>query len=363
MRSTLYYVWFAELSIAHRTKNALLDDAGGIEEVYLLDKERLHTIPYLTSKDKDALLEKSTKKAEAVLELCTKKRVEILTRDSALYPERLLEMPDAPMVLYCKGALPKLEETTVITVVGTRKASAYGCKMAKTIASDLAEAGVLVVSGMAEGIDGAANDGALRGGTATVAVLASGVDIIYPSFHRKLYERILADGVLLSEYPPEVKTSPLQFPVRNRIMAALCDGMLVVNAPKKSGALISARRALEYGKDLFVVPGNADLFDHVGSNTLIKEGAQCVTSASDILSYYNLSYDKTTVAVKAKPKAALQPNLTEEEQSVFTLIEDGMSTDELLELSPLPTGQTMGILTVLEVKGVVRVDKRLLYVI
>ena len=363
MRSTLYYVWFSGLSLMHRTKNLLLDEIGSIEEVYLLDEKRLSQIPYLTRKDKDALLYKSTDEAARILDLCSKKGVGVFTKDSPQYPERLQELPDAPMVLYYKGDFPTLTDTPVVTIVGTRRASAYGVKMASTIAHDLAAADILVVSGMAEGIDGAANDGALRGGGRTIAVLASGVDIIYPLSNRKLYDRILAKGVLLSEYPPEVKATPAQFPLRNRIMAALCDGVLVINTPKKSGALITASYALSYGKDLFAVPGNANLVDHVGSNELLKEGANFVTSASDILEYYNLSYDKNIVTAQKEAPRKTVSDLTEEEQAVLALIKDGMSTDELEEASSLPTSQTMSILTMLEIKGIVRLDKRQLYLL
>lgn len=221
------------------------------------------------------------READAVRETCARSGIAILTCLSPDYPAALREIPDAPIVLYRAGA-PWREEPGV-AVVGSRAPSGPGREFAGILAGDLAAAELVVVSGMARGIDGAAHRGALRAGGGTVAVLGCGVDVAYPPEHAELRKEILARGAVYSEYPPGAPPLPHRFPARNRIVSGLCRGVVVAEAPERSGALITARMALEQGREVMAVPGNPWFPHTAGSNRLLREGAAPVCSASDVL--------------------------------------------------------------------------------
>ena len=221
-------------------------------------------------------------KADEEIAKATGNNVEIVSILDSRYPEELKTIYDAPMVLYVKGVLP-VKGVPAVSIVGSRKASIYGIRMAKNIAAGLSKAGVIVVSGMALGIDSAAHEGALSEDGATIAVLGGGLSRIYPPQNRKMADRIAKKGAILSEYPMEMSPKPEYFPMRNRIISGLSRAVLVVEAGEKSGALITADSALEQGRDVFAVPGNADSERSYGTNTLLKQGAKLVTSALDIL--------------------------------------------------------------------------------
>lgn len=205
------------------------------------------------------------------------------TIDEEKFPESLKKIPNFPKELYHQGTLPSNEEVCV-TVVGTRKASPLGIEAAGEIARDLSEAGITVVSGLALGIDGAVHRGVLRAGGRTVAVLACGLDRIYPDAHKGLSESILKyGGALISEYPPGTAPLPEQFLARNRIVSGLSLGVVIIEAPFRSGAVSTAHHALEQGKEVFVVPGPARHANYLGSHKLIRDGARLVASARDIM--------------------------------------------------------------------------------
>ncbi len=204
------------------------------------------------------------------------------------YPELLKEIYDPPQTLYVNGQL-KAKEKYPLAVVGTRKVSLYGQKTTRSLVKTLAQAGFTIISGLALGVDGIAHQTTLDVGGRTIAVLGSSLDIIYPSSHQQLAQKIIeSNGVIVSEYEPKTRPSKWTFPARNRIVAGLSLGTLVIEAPKKSGALITARFALEQGREVFAVPGSVYNKNSDGCNLLIKMGAKPVTKPEDILESFNL---------------------------------------------------------------------------
>jgi len=220
------------------------------------------------------------RRAEAVREACDRLGIEILPWGASDYPVALREIPGAPVVLYRAGMAWAGSEA--VAVVGSRAPTGPGREFARILSGDLAAAGWTVVSGMARGIDAAAHKGALHSGGTTVAVLGCGVDVAYPREHAELREEILGKGAIFSEYPPGSLPLPHRFPERNRIVSGLSRGVIVVEAPERSGALITARVALEQGRDVMVVPGNPWFAHTAGSNRLLREGATPVCSAADV---------------------------------------------------------------------------------
>ncbi|MEW6719071.1 MAG: DNA-processing protein DprA [Thermodesulfobacteriota bacterium] len=220
------------------------------------------------------------KEADDVRESCARAGISILSWLSAEYPAALREIPDAPLILYRAGA--PWEDAAGIAVVGSRAPTGPGREFARILAGDLAAAGFVVVSGMARGIDGAAHRGALQAGAATVAVLGCGPDVAYPPEHAGLREEIAAGGAVYSEYPPGTPPLPRRFPARNRIVSGLCRAVVVAEAPERSGALITARLALEQGREVLAVPGNPWYPQTAGSNRLLKDGAVPACSAADV---------------------------------------------------------------------------------
>ncbi len=205
------------------------------------------------------------------------------------YPGLLKEIYDPPQTLYVNGPL-KVKEKYPLAVVGTRKVSLYGQKITRSLVKALAKAGFTIISGLALGVDGIAHQAALDVGGKTIAVLGSGLDIIYPSSHQQLAKNIIkSNGVIVSEYEPKTRPSKWTFPARNRIVAGMSLGTLVIEAPKKSGALITARFALEQGREVFAVPGSVYNENSAGCNLLIKMGAKPVTKPEDILEAFNLN--------------------------------------------------------------------------
>ena len=222
----------------------------------------------------------------------TANNIGILTYSDEFYPSRLKTLKDPPCVLYYKGTLPDFDNRVCIAVVGTRKMSEYGKRAAFKIAYELASAEGVVVSGMALGIDSVAACGAICGKGKTVAVLGCGIDIVYPPQHTRLMNIIEENGVVITEFAPGTRPLGTNFPIRNRIISGLCQGTLIVEADEHSGAMITARCALMQGRDIYALPGNIDESNAQGTNSLIRDGANAILEARDILENYNLIYGK-----------------------------------------------------------------------
>ena len=296
-----YWLWLAERpGLSIREKLALLEYFHDPEDIYFA-KQYPDSI---SDQGKAALQDKNLGEAKRILAQCRRKKITVITWQDAAYPERLKNIYDPPIVLYCKGELAQLDALPVIGVVGTRKASAYGLNIAKKLSSEIAQCGAVVVSGMAMGVDAMATCGALETAGYAVGVLGCGVDRVYPACNLELFRRMERNGCLLSEYPPGTKPDKWNFPRRNRIISGLSCGVLVVEAPVKSGSLITARQALEQGRDVFVVPGNIDVATFAGSNHLLREGGTAVSSGWDVVGEYKMIYPH---AVKKQSEKSCLP--------------------------------------------------------
>ena len=291
-----------------------------------------------------------------VVELCWKKGITILIRADARYPKRLREIIDPPPVLYVRGTLEP-QDALAISVVGTRGISYYGRKQTERLAGELARAGFTVISGLAAGIDGAAHEAALVAGGRTLAVLGSGVLEIFPSQHQKLAERIIGRGALLSEFHPLAAPLRGNFPQRNRIVSGLSLGVLVVESPRRSGSLITARLAMEQNREVFAVPGPIDVENSRGCHQLIRDGAKLVETVEDILEELGPlplpvpSHEKSPGEVRHP----VEMTLNEREKQVLALIETTpIAIDLLIERSGLAASQLLAVVSVLEVKRLVR---------
>lgn len=260
----------------------------------------------------ERLASKSTDEAEAIWAQCRNEGIKLLTPLHKAYPKRLFEITRKPLLLYCRGILPALDNYACIAAVGTRDMTEYGRNNAYTLSFDMAKVGAVIVSGMARGIDGVCHRGALDAGGFTVAVLGCGIDRIYPAEHKPLYEEIAKNGLILTEYKPGTPPEGRNFPVRNRIISGLSDGTLVLECSEQSGAMLTARHALAQGRDLFALPGKVGEKNSAGVNKLIADGARIVTSAVDILSAYAEKYP-LTLQLANLPK----PGVTDRRRRAF----------------------------------------------
>lgn len=259
------------------------------------------------------------------------------------YPPLLRNIPDPPIVLYKKGNLEI--GTNNLAVVGSRKATFEGISLAEKIGETLSSTGITVVSGLARGIDAAAHRGALKEKGKTAAILGCGIDICYPPENRQLFNTIGEEGLLLTEYAPGEKPLSFHFPERNRIIAGLSKSILVIEASRKSGSLITARLGLEYGREVMAVPGSIFREEYRGANALIKQGAKLVENINDILS---------TTLPDYKPEESKPVSLSPDEEKIFSYIDfEKVHIDVIIEKSGMKAKEVMAILTKLEMKDVI----------
>ena len=368
-----YWVWLSELKgLRNQTRLALLRRFGDPESIFYADADELLLTDGVERSQLKLLENHDLAPADRILADCQRLDIRLLTLSDAAYPGRLKNIYDPPVLLYCKGRLPLLDDLLCVAVVGTRDCTPYGVACAEKLGFGLASGGAAVVSGLAKGIDAAAIRGALRAGGVTVGVVGNGLDVYYPYESRYLYEDVASAGILLSEYPPGTEPASGHFPVRNRIISGLSLAALVVEAPEKSGALITAATALEQGRDVFAVPGPIDAPASVGCNCLIRDGAGLVSDASDILREYegrfvlNLKESReqpetlgyqARMAPEPKPVAPTlslrhsDAELTDDQIAVLKALSDTepMQVDDLTELVEIPTRRLLSALTVLEI--------------
>ena len=407
----LHWIWLATRpGMNDRIKAEVLRQFGDPEDAYYADPGAYAAVDGMTEEAAALLRDKDLKDAKAILEDCENQNIGILTFQDALYPNRLKNIADPPLVLYYKGKLPEFDALPVIAVVGTREATPYGLKTAKNLGAQIARCGGLVLSGLANGIDTMAMRGALSAGKAVVGLMGCGVDVVYPANNRSLLLDTQRYGCLLSEFPPGTPPYKWNFPKRNRVISGLSCGVVVVEAPKRSGALITASQAAEQGRDVFVIPGNVDVAACAGSNALLRDGAIAVSTGWDILSEYvalfpdqirkdglpslQTLYPDEESAIRAaerpaekvaqksrhlknkdaeKPEADKKaidnepkslysekidiedPSLTGDERTILALLRDGERlVDDVIAESGLTSGTTLSTLTLLEVKGLIR---------
>ncbi|MDP2683321.1 MAG: DNA-processing protein DprA [Deltaproteobacteria bacterium] len=346
--------------VGNVTYKTLIDEFHDPETVFEAPLKRLEEIPGIGKKTAANI--KSFKEwdwVEKEISLIEKQDVVFLTLRHSDFPKALLSIPDPPPYLYVKGTICKKDENA-IAVVGTRIPTQYGISAAEGISRELAGSGITIVSGMARGIDTAAHRGALAANGRTIAVLGSGIDVIYPSDNKKLYEQIISNGAVVSEFP--IGMSPLaeNFPQRNRIISGLVKGVLVVEASEKSGSLITAGLALDYGRDVFALPGNITSFKSKGANKLIKQGAKLVEDARDILEELSISGTGMTGAglkpVPAVPDSLrkIQADLSSEEEKIMSLLDEPSFIDTIIQRTGLPTQKVSALLLDMELKGLVQ---------
>lgn len=374
-----YWLWLTELTgLTNQTRLALLRHFPSPEDVYYADPEEVLLTEGITRQQAALLKNKDLSTADRILADCQRLNIRILTLQDAAYPGRLKNIYDPPCLLYVQGRLPVFDEEVAVAVVGTRDCTPYGVACAEKLGYGLTRGGAVVVTGLAKGIDAAATRGALRAGGVTAAVVGNGLDVLYPPESRYLYEDVAAAGAILSEYPPGTEPAGWHFPVRNRILSGLCLATLVVEAPERSGALITAGTALEQGREVFAVPGPIDAPTSVGCNRLIRDGGGLVSEAWDLLQEYEARFpDKlrpeesrhqpSILGYQARQKTEPRPvppsvslthndlSLTDDQITLLKALpeEEPMLVDDLIELTEIPTRRVLSALTVLEIEHLV----------
>lgn len=395
----IHWIWLASRpSMNDRQKLLVLEAFSDPEDAFRGEIAEYTKIEGLTEEAVSALLDKDLEQAQKILCQCVDKQIQICTYQDEKYPYRLRHIPDPPLVLYYRGQLPDTAKVPVIAAVGTRKASAYGRMVAQRMGFQIVRCGGMLVSGVADGNDAMAMQGALLAGGTVVGVLGCGVDVIYPKSNRRLYADIVERGCLISEFPPETPPYRWNFPQRNRIMSGMSDGVVVVEAPKISGTLKTAKLAGDQGRDLFVVPGNIDMPTFEGSNHLLREGATVARDGWDVVGEYASRYPgvvnplgaatepemsgqtllkvaqasvspaKTTrrdrkSAEKPVDKDVRQPysvikevlpKLSQEQRQIVEFLTQERHVDEIIAGLGLPAAKVSAELTLLEIKGIIK---------
>ena len=349
------WLWLStKAGLSSNSVAALLRRFHTPEGILGASEAQLDCVHPLSENAKAALLDHSMAPVDRILDECARRNINILTLQDSAYPYRLKNIFAPPPVLYILGRLPEVDELAAIGVVGTRRCTGQGIETCERISWETAKGGGLIVSGMALGIDSASHRGALRAGKKTVAVLGCGLDICYPRSNRKLMQDIISSGAVVSEYPPGSEPVGWHFPERNRIISGLSSGVLIAEAPEKSGAMITAKLALEQDRDVFAVDGG-DNPAYAGNAALIRDGAKPVESGADILEEYVHLYPVDLNAAASKQPTAGTVNLTPDQQRIMNTLSDGeMQVDALIQKTGLAASQVLAALTMLEIKGMVK---------
>lgn len=365
----IYYIWLretAKLPPSHVL--CALENFGSARGVYDATADELKESGCFRAEMIKRLGDKSLDTAHEIKAKCESGNINIMTIDDEEYPIKLREIFDPPIVLYYRGTMLDFDNEPSISIVGQRKAKGRGLEASHMFAQVLSSHGFIIVSGLAVGIDSASHRGALDGATPTAAVFGTAIDVCYPSDNNGLLREILKHGgVAISEYPPGARAYAGNFPQRNRIVSALSCATLVVEAPRRSGSLITASYALEQGRDVFAIPGFIDRPEYEGSNALIQSGAYMATKPVDIINVYSSRFPfiEKTVKEYLPPKQELQtpqevaqtdrlPALTPQETVVFKAIRGKTHIDEICVATQLEAPQVLISLTMLQIKGAIR---------
>jgi DNA processing protein len=346
--------------LAARLSARLLKEFGSPEEVFRAPLPRLEACNLPRPVAQAVFKKQAFKRAEKELTLTRRMdRCRLLNWTEPEYPQTLLQIYDPPVLLYVRGDPQVLTEPS-IGVVGTRKPTLYGTQMAERLGRELAARGLVIVSGLARGIDAISHQGALAVNGRAIGVLGTGVDVYYPKENRKLYEKVLERGALVSEFPLGTHPAPENFPIRNRIVAGLPLGVVIVEGAQYSGSLITARLAMEFGREVFGVPGNVTQPVSFAPNLLIKQGAKLVTNGEDVI-------EELPTPIRAKLVNAEQPeaqqrnlllaaSLNSSEKKIYELlsVDEPRHIDDIVEASGLNSSEVLATLFDLEMKGVVR---------
>lgn len=396
MANLKYFLWLTQRKgFQPRETWELLSHFGTPEAVYFAQSEEYELLN-LSAGKKESLEDKDLRGAEKILADCDRFGIHIMTIQDADYPERLAQIYDPPCVLYWLGKPLHVDDCLTIGVVGTRTSTPYGEDLAGRLGLELARSGVTLVSGMAEGIDTCGLKGALKGGGTVISVLGGGLDIVYPKQNRWLYRDVMTSGTLVSEYPPGTDHAGFHFPIRNRIISGLSMGVAVVEAGISSGAIISARHALEQNREVFAFPGPVGTWTNAGTNKLIRNGeARLITCAADIVEEFESLFpgkvstvfpleETETVQRLGKPEprevAPPPPEKPKKEQKVVdkvpereyislsenpeaftdderdilrTIQQRSLTADDISEITQIPARRVLSALTMLQLREMV----------
>ena len=338
-----------------RILSSLLARYGNAKAVLAASREELLSVPGVGNQMVERIRQAgNTDPATATVNWCHTHQTEILSPSSADYPVALEQLPDAPPILYVQGSLLPTDQLAV-AVVGTRHATTYGLNQANRFSYALAKAGITIVSGLARGIDTAAHRGALDAGGRTLAVLGSGLARLYPPEHQTLADEISKNGAVLSEYAPQCPPRSGQFPQRNRLIAGLTLGTLVIEAPDRSGALITARLAGEQNRDVFALPGPVNSRASRGCHQLIRDGAILVQSVDDIIEELGPITESIAVDSGRVIRNGAELNLNELEGRVLNAIEPtGTAIDQVIATTQYPPQKVLAVISVLEMRRLIR---------
>lgn len=327
---------------------ALLEKCGGIAAAWKAPIQTLQEAGLDRRSIENLLNARKSMDPQAELERVLRRGFDVFCWDYSGYPANLRTIPQPPPVLYVRGRLEERDELAV-AIVGTRRASTYGREVARELGAELGRHGVTVVSGLALGVDAIAHQAALDAGGRTIAVLGSGVDQIYPATNRRLALQIIEQGALVSEYPMGTRPEASNFPPRNRIISGLSLAVIVVEAGKRSGALITASFAADQSRDVFAVPGSILSPGSDGCNRLIRDGAIPVTSTSDLLERLQLA----TASAQQEARVAV-PASPVEEMILQHISTEPQHMNEIVRAAPLETSEVSSLLAMMELKGLVR---------
>jgi DNA processing protein len=346
--------------VASRLSDRLLKEFGSPEEVFRASLPHLERCSLPAAVAQAVFKKQAFKRAEK--ELSAVRGIEncrLIGRSDPEYPATLREIYDPPMLLYVRGD-PQVLNMPCISIVGTRRPTLYGTQMAERLGREIAARGVVVVSGMARGIDALAHQGAMAVNGRAVGVLGTGVNVCYPKENKKLYEKVLQRGAIVSEFPLGTHPAPENFPIRNRIVAGMPVGVVVVEGAQYSGSLITARLAMEFGREVFGVPGNVTQPVSFAPNQLIRQGAKLITNGEDVIE--ELPTPIRSMLVKAEQPEAEQRNLllaaslNTSEKKIYELLstDEAVHIDDIMERSGLNSSDVLATLFDLEMKGIVR---------
>ena len=392
MGAMKYWVWLsAQNFVSPGAKAAVAARFGDAEAAFFAPAGAFESVKGVSPKEAESLEKRDIRAAERIVDACQKQGIDIVTLQDARYPKQLKNTPTPPVVLYVKGSLPDVDNIPAIAVVGTRKATSYGIKMARALGYEISRCGGIIVSGLNEGVDKAAAQGCLLSGGVCIGVLATphGVE-------NALHRDVLVKGALISEYPPGTETYKKHFRDRNRISSGISHGAAVVEAPEESGALLFAAEALEQGREIFAVPGNADAPNSFGTNSLIKQGAKPVTCGWDVMGEFEYLFPETVkkpegdmtvppmpeekrdnvaqsvASAKMRQEAPIKDvdkknsasyidlreqlaELSEDQLKIISAIESSdCHIDDLIENTGMSTAKVLANLTILEIKGYVQ---------
>lgn len=364
-----YYIWLqCALGQGNAKISKIFEHFGSAEAVFKASEEKRAKSGIFSAKELVRMTAVPISNSLEIMAKCRENDIDIISFDDERFPICLANIPDAPLVIYVKGEMPDFDNTPTVTIVGPRKVSEFGKKAAYSLGYRLAASGITVVSGGALGTDTYAHAGALKAGGKTVLCLGCGICNDYLKENEKLRDAVMKSGCLISEYPPDTEASRYTFPVRNRIMAALGLGTVVVEAGVKSGSLITARHANEQGKDVFVIPGSPDDKKYAGSNLLLRDGAKPLLDASDIFNEYiplfpdkiniDNAFDKPIIDKKSttenkifqkKEKISIK-TLSKEAKIVYNQLDKQIFLPEEIQVPELSAGQLLSALTELEME-------------